>query len=98
MAAPPPEPSLHRKLVWLTFFRVVTITVLLGGTAVVSWRARGEADAALAPLYAIVIAVYAASIVLAAALRRRAALAAVAYAEIALDVAVAAAVSGATGR
>ena len=97
-ASATPDPSLHRKLVWLTFFRVVTITVLLGGTLAVSWQTRGEADDVLAPLYAIIIAVYTASILLAAALRRRAGLVTVAYCEIALDVAVATGVTAVTGR
>lgn len=91
------EPGLHRKLVWLTFFRMVTVTVLLGGTALVGWQVGGEAGAYLAPLYGVVAATYAGSLVFAVALRRRAGLVAVAYAQIALDVAIAAAVGSLTG-
>ncbi len=56
MAEEQRDPGLHRKLVWLTLFRLVTVTVLLGGTAFVSLKAGGEADAGLAPLYRVVIA------------------------------------------
>ncbi|ACL64016.1 PAS/PAC sensor signal transduction histidine kinase [Anaeromyxobacter dehalogenans 2CP-1] len=91
------EPGLHRKLVWLTFFRLVTVTVLLGGTALVGWQVGGEAGSYLAPLYGVVAATYAGSLVFAVALRRNAGLVAVAYAQIALDVAIASAVGSLTG-
>lgn len=97
MPRPPPDPGLYRKLVWLTAFRVVTVTVLLGGTAVVSWQEGGEADAVLAPIYALVVAGYAGSAVFAFALRRRAGLVPTAYAQIALDVLVAAGLVRITG-
>ncbi len=92
------DPGLHRKLVWLTLFRVAWVTVLLGGTAFVSLGSHGEADAGLAPLYRIVVASYAASALFGVALRRRAWLVPVAYAQIALDVGVAAAVVALTGH
>lgn len=97
MAPAQRDPGLHRKLVWLTVFRVVTVTVLLGGTAFVSLGAGGEAGAGLDPLYAIVAVSYAASAAFGLALRRRAWLVATAYAQIGLDVAVAAAVVALTG-
>ncbi len=65
--------ALHRKLVWLTLFRLVTVTVLLGGTAVVTGSSAPQAAEAVAPLYAVVAATYGASLafaVLAAACRR----------------------------
>jgi two-component system sensor histidine kinase PilS (NtrC family) len=93
----PGDPDLHRKLVWLTFFRIVTITVLLGGTAVMSWDAQRPLEPGLAPLYALVIVTYAASIGFAVVLRMHRALRIVAYAQIALDVAIAAAVVALTG-
>ncbi|ABC80401.1 two-component system sensor histidine kinase NtrB [Anaeromyxobacter dehalogenans] len=91
------EPGLHRKLVWLTFFRLVTVTVLLGGTALVGWQVGGEAGGYLAPLYGVVGATYAGSLVFAVALRRNTGLVAVAYVQIALDVAIATAVGALTG-
>jgi two-component system sensor histidine kinase PilS (NtrC family) len=97
MAVAAPDPGLHRKLVWLNLFRVVTVTVLLGGTAAVSWQTRGEAEQALAPLYAVIIATYAFSIGFAVALRRRAALVSVAYGQIALDVVIASSIVSVTG-
>ena len=92
-----PDGALLRKLVWVTLFRMVTITVLLGGTAVVNWEMGERASGALAPLYAIIAATYAASAALAALLRMRWAERALAAAEVALDVAIAAAVVATTG-
>jgi two-component system sensor histidine kinase PilS (NtrC family) len=95
--AHPADPALHRKLVWLAFFRVVALTILLGGAGLVTWEAHGAASGALAPLFITIVAVYAATIVIAVGLRRHTAPAAIAYAQIALDVAVAAAVVASTG-
>ena len=89
------DPGLHRKLVWLTVFRVITVTVLLGGTAFVSLGAGDPAG--LAPLYVIVGVSYAASAAFGLALRRRAFLVITAYAQLVLDVGVAAAVVALTG-
>jgi len=105
LEAPAPAPgraraldaSLHRRLVWLAFFRVVTVTVLLGGTALVGWRAGGEIERGTRPLYATVVATYVASLAFALALRVRRWLGAVAYAQIVLDVGVAAVVVALTG-
>jgi two-component system sensor histidine kinase PilS (NtrC family) len=90
--------ALHTKLVWLTFFRVIAVTVLLGGTAFVGWSADPEVARGTAPLYALVIATYVVSIGLAVALRQRRGLTAVAYAQLAADVGTAAAVVALTGR
>ncbi len=90
--------SLHRKLVWLTLFRLITITVLLGGIAVTTWQAGREVGEAAAPLYGLVVLTYAASIVTALLLRRGRGLPAVAYGQIGLDVALAAVVAAVTGR
>ncbi|MGC3997951.1 MAG: ATP-binding protein [Anaeromyxobacter sp.] len=92
------DPGLYQKLLWLTLFRAVTVTVLLGGTAVVGWQTQGQAEHALAPIYAIVIASYAATIAFGVLLRQRVALVATAYGQIVLDVAVAAVVVAITGR
>jgi two-component system sensor histidine kinase PilS (NtrC family) len=97
VAQPSPSPSLHRKLVWLSFFRVVTVTVLLGGTAVVSWQVRGEVTGALAPLYGAIIAVYLATLGMSVGLRRGRGERTIAYLQIALDAGVAAAVVATTG-
>ena len=93
------DPGLYRKLAWLTLFRVVTITVLLGGTALVSWRERAsDTHSRLSPLYAIIVAGYLFSVVLALLQRRRTGLVPVAYGNVALDVGVAAALVALTGR
>ena len=89
--------GLHRKLVWLTLFRIATITVLLGGTAVVNVQFGAQAASVVAPLYAVVVATYATSLVFAVMLRVRALERGVAAAQIVLDVAVAAAVVATTG-
>ncbi len=89
--------GLHRKLVWLTLFRIATITVLLGGTAVVNVQFGAQAASVVAPLYAVVAATYATSLVFAVMLRVRVLERGVAAAQIVLDVAVAAAVVATTG-
>jgi two-component system sensor histidine kinase PilS (NtrC family) len=99
-AAAVPAPAgdaLHRKLVWLTLFRIATITVLLGGTAVVNWQFGAQATAVVAPLYGVVVATYAASLVFAVLLRLRSLERVVAAAQIALDVGLAVAVVAVTG-
>jgi two-component system sensor histidine kinase PilS (NtrC family) len=89
---------LHRKLVWLTLFRMAMITVLLGGTALVGWNAGAEAVIATQPLYAVIAATYVASAVIGFALRGRRALVPIAYAQMVLDVALAGVVVAVTGR
>ncbi|HEY6105146.1 MAG TPA: PAS domain S-box protein, partial [Anaeromyxobacteraceae bacterium] len=98
--APPgaADPGLQRKVVWLTLFRLITITVLLGGIAVTTWHAGLEVGEVARPLYGLIVLTYAASIVTALLLRRGSGLPAVAYAQIALDVALAAGVVAVTGR
>jgi two-component system sensor histidine kinase PilS (NtrC family) len=103
-AAAGPEPlagdsGLRRKLVWLTLFRLITITVLLGGTAIVNWQFGPQATELVAPLYTVVAVTYAASLVIAFLLRARhdrldRVLAAT---QIALDVGIAGAVVAITG-
>jgi two-component system sensor histidine kinase PilS (NtrC family) len=95
--APAGDGGLHRKLVWLTLFRLATVTVLLGGTAVVNWQFGARATEAVIPLYAAVAATYAASLVLSILLRLRALERLVAVAQIGLDVAIAVAVVASTG-
>jgi two-component system sensor histidine kinase PilS (NtrC family) len=99
MATPTADPGLHRKLVWLNVFRLATVTVLLGGTAVMSWQLRRQHGdvGVLAPLYLVVIGTYALTIAFALALRRRVAMGLVAYGQIAVDVAIAAVVGSMTG-
>jgi two-component system sensor histidine kinase PilS (NtrC family) len=93
----PSDPDLHKKLVWLTFFRLVNVTVLLGGTVVVSWGMTPTQEERLTPLKLLVILTYVASIGFALALRARRAPVIVAYAQIAADVALAASVVALTG-
>jgi len=100
-AGPPARPAggdgLHRKLVWLTLFRIATITVLLGGTAAVNWQFGARATAVVAPLYAVVAVTYAASLAFAVLLGLRRAEPVVAVAQVALDVGIASAVVATTG-
>jgi two-component system sensor histidine kinase PilS (NtrC family) len=91
------DDGLHRKLVWLTLFRIATITVLLGGTAVVNLQFGAQATPVVAPLYVVVAATYGASLLFAVLLRVRALERGVAAAQIALDVAIAVAVVATTG-
>ena len=65
------DPGLHRKLVWLTFFRVVMVAVLLGGTAIVGWQESAEVLRALEPLFLLTGVVFAASALFGAALTSR---------------------------
>jgi two-component system, NtrC family, sensor histidine kinase PilS len=104
---PPPEPApragmheqdqLFKKLVWLTLFRLVTVTVLLGGTAFAAWSAPGVMGAAAAPLFRLVLVTYVVSLAFAIALYRRTALSLLAYSHLAIDVVIAAAVVALTG-
>ncbi len=91
-AAAGPDDALHRKLVWLTLFRIATITVLLGGTAAVNWQFGPPATAMVAPLYVVVGVTYAASVAFAALLGLRRFERTVAVAQLALDVGIATAV------
>jgi two-component system sensor histidine kinase PilS (NtrC family) len=91
-----PGQGLHRKLVWLTFFRLVSVTVLLGGTAASGVPTVAELQGTM-PLYGIVLVTYLASLGFAVLLRARVALAPLAYAQIALDVGVSGAVVALTG-
>lgn len=88
--------SLRRKLVWLTFFRVLSITILLGGAAAVSWGSDSGLRAT-APLYPLVVVTHLCSIGFALALRRDRGLVTVAYGQILLDVGIASAVVAITG-
>ncbi len=96
-AVRPEGDGLHRKLVWLTLFRIATITVLLGGTAVVNWQFGARATVVVAPLYAIVALTYAASLTFAVLLGLRRWEMLVAVAQIALDVGIATGVVATTG-
>jgi two-component system sensor histidine kinase PilS (NtrC family) len=88
--------SLFKKLVWLTLFRLAMVTVLLGATAAYTWREQREFGGA-AWLYGLVLATYLVSLIFAVLLRLRRWLGVVAYAQIALDVAIAAGVVAVTG-
>ncbi|HYG68454.1 MAG TPA: histidine kinase dimerization/phospho-acceptor domain-containing protein, partial [Anaeromyxobacteraceae bacterium] len=94
---PSADPDLRRKLVWLTLFRLAIVTVLLGGTAIVSLQLGPEAETAFRPLYRTVLATYLASLGFSLALRAGRFLAALAYAQIAIDVALAGTVVAVTG-
>lgn len=97
-AAAEPGAALHRKLAWLTFFRLVTMTVLLGGTAVAVWGGDADLVVGATPLFALVLGVFAASLAFALVLKAGRGLRAVAYAQIGVDVTIAAAVVWMTGH
>ncbi len=92
-----PADAFHRRLVWLTLFRLATITVLLGGTVAVNWQFGVSATPVVAPLYAVIAATYAASLAFAVLLGLRRAERVVALAQPALDVGIATAVVATTG-
>jgi len=98
-AVPPPKEDgeLFRKLKWLTLFRLFTITVLLGGTAFAAWRAPGQVGEEAGPLFRLVFVTCLASLAFSVALRLEVLLRALAYAQIGLDVFMAAAVVAITG-
>jgi two-component system sensor histidine kinase PilS (NtrC family) len=89
--------SLFRKLSWLTLFRLVVVTVLLGGTALTDFGWSGELAEGPGPLYALIVGTYLVSLAFAVVLRSRRGLVPLAYAQVALDVAIAAAVVSLTG-
>jgi len=89
--------ALHKKLVWLNVFRLAMVTVLLGGTAITTWRSGTDLWVAALPLYSIVLATYLFSLLFAVALRLRRWPRALAHAHVAADVALAAGVVAVTG-
>ena len=96
-AAPPADAALHKKLVWLTFFRLVLVTVLLAGTAAVDWKAGEVGVSYTQPIYGLVVGTYLASLASAWWLRLGRALRSLALAHVAFDVATATAVVAFTG-
>jgi two-component system sensor histidine kinase PilS (NtrC family) len=96
-AAPASRSALHVKLTWLTFFRIITVTALLGGTVVTGWGASADLVRATAPLYTLALLTYVASIAFSVLLRANRALVAVAYAQMILDAAIATGAVGLTG-
>jgi two-component system sensor histidine kinase PilS (NtrC family) len=93
-----PEDGIWRRQVWLTLFRLVLVTVLLGGTAAWQWSERGSAsDLPWSPLYGVVLVTYVLSLVLAVALRLRVLLGAVSILQVCLDVGLALGVVALTG-
>ncbi|MGB8932840.1 MAG: ATP-binding protein [Anaeromyxobacteraceae bacterium] len=95
---PRDAPGLHRKLVWLTFFRVVMVAVLLAGTAAVGWGEAAPVVSGLVPLFVLAGVVFAATVAFAIALRAGRWDVPVAYAHVVLDVGLATAVVSMTGR
>ena len=96
LPAPPASPLL-RKLAWILLFRLVLVTVLLGGTA--AWQVgTGGVAPPLAPtLYRLVVATYGLSLVFVGWLWTRRALEPLAWAQIAADLVLATAVVAITG-
>ena len=94
----PGADTLFRKLAWLTLFRLVMVTVLLGGTALTDLGWTGELAEGPGPLYGLIAGTYFVSLLFAIALRARRGLVPLAYAQVALDVAIATAVVAIAGR
>ncbi len=96
-SAPSPASPLLRKLGWILLFRLVLVTVLLGGTAAWQVRTGGVAPPLASTLYRLVVATYAISLVFVVWLATRRALETLAWAQITADVALATAVVAITG-
>lgn len=94
----PRREPLYRRLVWLTLFRLVLVTVLLGGTAVVGWRQARDADQIETPLYGLILAAYAGSLAVALLLRAARRLTTAAAAHVLFDVLLAGGLVALTGR
>src|SRR5256886_16986947 len=63
---------IYRKLIWITFFRLVMVTVLLGGTAFATWKAGGpDEETRFGSTYALIAATYVVSLAFAVFLRYR---------------------------
>jgi two-component system sensor histidine kinase PilS (NtrC family) len=93
-----PEDGIWRRQVWLTLFRLVLVTVLLGGTAAWQWSAgASSADLPWSPLYGVVLVTYVLSLALALALRMRILLGALSIVQVCLDVGLALGVVALTG-
>ena len=95
--ASPEDTDLFRKLKWLTLFRLFTITVLLGGTAVAVWNAPGKMGEEAASLFRLVFVTYLVSLAFAVALRLHLYLRTLAFAQVALDLFMATAVVSISG-
>ena len=93
----PAASPLLRKLGWILLFRLVLVTVLLGGTAAWQLESGGAAAPIASTLNHLVVATYAVSLALVAWLATRRALEPLAWVQIALDVGLATAVVGITG-
>jgi two-component system sensor histidine kinase PilS (NtrC family) len=97
-ASEPGREPLFRRLVWLTLFRLVLVTVLLGGTAVVGWRQARDPDQVATPIYGLILATYAGSLVVALLLRSSRRLSQGAVAHVVFDVLLAGGLVALTGR
>ncbi len=95
----PGDDGAFRRQAWLTLFRLVVVTVLLGGTAFWQWEEavgrRGQVPRSA--LYPVIIVTYVVSLALALALRRRRGPRITAVVQVALDVGLATAVVALTG-
>jgi two-component system sensor histidine kinase PilS (NtrC family) len=86
-----------RKLAWILLFRLVLVTVLLGGTAAWQFETGGVAPSIASTLYYLVVATYAVSLGLVIWLATKQALKALAWVQLALDVSIATTVIAITG-
>lgn len=93
----PGGPGLYKRLLWLTFFRIVTISVLLGGAVAVGLRNEDSVEALL-PLYGVVVAAYASALATSVLLRQKKSIVVTAYVHVVLEVLVSAAIVALTGR
>jgi two-component system sensor histidine kinase PilS (NtrC family) len=92
------DAPLQKKLVWLTLFRLVLVTVLLGGAAVVGWRQGPDEVEASAPVFWVILATYAGSLAVALLLRGARRLGVAAAAHLLFDAVLAGGLVALTGR
>jgi len=95
--APSPASPLLRKLGWILLFRLVLVTVLLGGSAAWQVFTGGAAPPVASAFYRILLVTYGVSLVFVVWLATRRALEPLAWAQIASDIALATGVVAITG-
>ncbi len=97
-AEEPRRAPLYRRLIGLTLFRLVLVTVLLGGAAVVGWRQGPDEAEASGPIFWVLLATYAGSLAVALLLRNARRLGAAASAHLIFDAVLAGGLVALTGR
>jgi two-component system sensor histidine kinase PilS (NtrC family) len=93
----PGRPPIFGRLVWLTLFRLLLVTVLLGGVAVIGWREGQEGGDVRSSVYAVILATYGGALAVAVLLWRTGPLRAAAAAHLLFGAALAAGLTALTG-